>query len=230
VEKILSNIELYYSPDENIASGSIFLSNDEYKHAVKVMRNSIGDTIYITNGDGSIIKCVVVNIERDKLSAKILDEIIYENRLGNIFFCIPRLKNPDRFKFAIEKSVELGIVNFIIYESERTVSKGTNIKRWDKIALSAMKQSLSSFKPNIQPVKSLDEIENFNGEKIIFEQNADKKFHFQNDSNVDYYFIFGPEGGLTNDELMLFENSFTYSLGVRRLRTETAIIKVASLL
>ncbi|UCH64952.1 MAG: 16S rRNA (uracil(1498)-N(3))-methyltransferase [Ignavibacterium sp.] len=230
MEKILSNIELYYSPDENISGSSIFLSNDEYKHAVKVMRNSIGDTIYITNGIGSIFKCEVVNIERDILSAKILDEIIYENRLGKIFFCIPKLKNPDRFKFAIEKSVELGIVNFIVYESERTVAKGTNIKRWDKIALSAMKQSLSSYKPNIQTVNSLDEIENFNGEKIVFEQNADKEFHFQKDSNVDYYFIFGPEGGLTNDELMLFENFFTYSLGDRRLRTETAIIKVASLL
>ena len=43
-------------------------------------------------------------------------------------------------------------------------------------------------------------------------------------------FIFGPEGGLTDKELMLFDDDFTYSLGDRRLRTETAIIKVASLL
>jgi 16S rRNA (uracil1498-N3)-methyltransferase len=226
----LSNIELYYTPHKYISGDTLLLHNDEYKHAVKVMRHKVGDTIYITNGTGSIFNCEVVNIERNKLTAKILDEIIDENRLDNIFFCIPKLKSPERFKFAIEKCVELGIVNFIIYESERTVSRGTNLERWEKICLSAMKQSLRSFKPNIQLVKSLYEIANFKGENKIFEQNTNKEFQFQNKSNVNYYFIFGPEGGLTDNELKLFENSSTYSLGDRRLRTETAIIKVASLL
>jgi 16S rRNA (uracil1498-N3)-methyltransferase len=226
----LSNIELYYIPNKNVSEAVIHLYNDEYKHAVKVMRNRVGDTIYITNGVGSIFKCEIANIERDKLTAKILEEFNSENRLGNIFFCIPKLKNPDRIKFAIEKCVELGIVNFIIYESERTVSRGTNLKRWEKIALSAMKQSLSSFKPNLQIGKSLNDIANFKGEKIIFEQNADNEFQFHNDFTVNYHFVFGPEGGLTENELMLFENSSTYSLCDKRLRSETAIIKVASML
>jgi 16S rRNA (uracil1498-N3)-methyltransferase len=226
----LSNIELYYTSNKYISDDTILLYNDEYKHAVKVMRNSVGDTIYITNGVGSLFKCEIVNIERDKLTTNVLEEFNSENSLGNIFFCIPKLKNPDRFKFAIEKCVELGIVNFIIYESERTVSRGTNIKRWEKIALSAMKQSLSSFKPNLKTIKSLNDIVSFKGKKIIFEQNANNEFQFQNDSTVEYYFVFGPEGGLTENELMLFENSSTYSLGDKRLRSETAIIKVASML
>ena len=228
--KSLSNIELYYTPNKYISSSTILLYNDEYKHAVKVMRNKVGDTIYVTNGAGSIFKCEVVSIEGEKLTAKISEEIISENRLGNVFFCIPKLKNPDRFKFAIEKSVELGIVNFFIYESERTVAKGTHLDRWEKIALSAMKQSLSSFKPIVQTVKSLEEISKLNGEKIIFEQNAEKEFEFQNDADIDFYFVFGPEGGLTDNELILFDRGAVYSIGDRRLRSETAIIKVASML
>ena len=228
--KILTNIELYHALSKNIIGNKISLVNDEFKHAVKVMRNKVGDTIYITNGTGSIFECELTKIERDNLTARILEESKSENRLENIFFCIPKLKNPDRFKFALEKCVELGIVNFIIYESERTVSKGTNLKRWNKIALSAMKQSLSSFKPNIQTDTSLVDIANFNGEKILFEQNADKVFQFQNKENNNYYFLFGPEGGLADNELMLFEKESLCSLGDSRLRTETAIIKVASLL
>ena len=230
MSKGLSNIELYYTLNENKSDGIILLTNDEYKHAVKVMRNSLGDEIYITDGAGSIFKCEIVNIEPDKLTANVLEEFNGENRLGNIFFCIPKLKNPNRFKFAIEKCVELGITNFMVFESERTVSKGMNIKRWEMIALSAMKQSLSSFKPNIQIIKSLDEVENCEGEKIIFEQNAEKEFQFNNDSTINYYFIFGPEGGLDVNELKLSASSSIFSLGDRRLRSETAIVKVASML
>ncbi len=230
LSKNLSNIELYYTPNDNISGDTISLVNDEFKHSVRVMRNKVGDKIYITNGTGSIFKCEIEKIEREKVRTKILEEIINESKWSNIFFCIPKLKNPDRFKFALEKSVELGIKNFIVYESERTVSKGTNLKRWEKITLSAMKQSLSSFKPNIITIKSLVDIANLNGEKILFEHNADKDFQFQNKENNNYYFIFGPEGGLADNELMMFDRESVYSLGDIRLRSETAIIKVASLL
>ncbi len=78
----LSNIELYYTSYKNISKGTIILNDDEYKHAVKVMRNSVGDSIFITNGAGSIFKCEIVNIERDNLTANILEEIKIKNRLS----------------------------------------------------------------------------------------------------------------------------------------------------
>jgi RsmE family RNA methyltransferase len=49
------------------------------------------------------------------------------------------------------------------------------------------------------------------------------------DPNKKYCLIFGPEGGLTNDELMLIEPFKKLKLAENRLRTETAIIKAASL-
>ncbi|MCH7770152.1 MAG: 16S rRNA (uracil(1498)-N(3))-methyltransferase [Bacteroidetes bacterium] len=226
----LSNIELFYSPRENISGETISLTGDEFKHAVKVMRSKIGDTIYITNGYGLIFKTEVLSIDKDNLSAKIVETIKTENKFENIFFCIPKLKNPGRFKFVIEKCVELGVTNFIIYESNRTIAIGTNIERWEKIALSAMKQSLRAYLPKIQLVNDLSNIAELNGEKIIFEQNAEKNFKFNNDRGIKYYFVFGPEGGLTDVEIQLFESEEIYTLSGNRLRSETAIIKVASLL
>ncbi len=226
----LSNIELFYSPRENFSDEIILLTGDEFKHAVKVMRSKIGDMIYITNGTGLIFKTEVLSIEKDKLTARIIETIKTENKFENIFFCIPKLKNPDRFKFAIEKCVELGITNFIIFESKRTIAKGTNIKRWEKIALAAMKQSLRAYLPKIKLVKNLSDISESNGKKIIFEQNAERKFQFEIEMDEKYYFIFGPEGGLTEDELKLFDTDLIYSLSDHRLRSETAIVKVASLI
>ena len=226
----LSNIELFYSPRENISGETISLTGDEFKHAVKVMRSKTGGTIYITNGYGLIFKTEILSVEKDNLSAKIVETIKTENKFENIFFCIPKLKNPGRFKFAIEKCVELGVTNFIIYESNRTIDIGTNIERWEKIALLAMKQSLRAYLPKIQLVNDLSNIAELSGEKIILEQNAEKNFKFNNDKSKIYYFIFGPEGGITKDELEFFENDSIFSLSEHRLRSKTAIVKVASLL
>jgi 16S rRNA (uracil1498-N3)-methyltransferase len=226
----LSNIELYYSSEDNISKETISLTGDEFNHAVKVMRNNVGDTLYITDGVGSIFKTDISSIEKDKLSAKIIETIKTENKFKNIFFCIPKLKNPDRFKFAVEKCVELGVTNFIIFESRRIIAKGTNLKRWEKIALAAMKQSLRAYLPKINLVENLSDIAESNGEKIIFEQNAEGKFQFEFEMDKKYYFIFGPEGGMTEDELKLFDTDLIHSLSDHRLRSETAIVKVASLI
>lgn len=227
---ILSNVELYYAPEENISADRIVIDGDEFKHAVLVMRNVVGGVIYVTNGIGSIFKNEIVSIEKHILKAKILEEIKRENELYNITFCIPRLKNPDRLKFAIEKSVELGITNFILFDSERTVSKSSNINRLEKIALAAMKQSLRAFVPKIKILDSLKSISLLTGEKILLEQNAKWEFVFTNNNKEGYFFIFGPEGGLTENELNLFDEARKFSLGDHRLRSETAIIKCASLL
>ncbi len=226
----LSNIELFYSFEEHIPDESISLVGDEFNHAVKVMRSKIGDTIYITNGTGLIFKTEILSIKKEKLSTRIIETIKTKNKFENIFFCIPKLKNPDRFKFAIEKCVELGVTNFIIFESKRTIARGTNIKRWEKIALAAMKQSLRAYLPNIKLLKNLSDIAKSNGEKIIFEQNVKRKFQFEFEMDNKYYFIFGPEGGLTEVELKLFDTDLIYSLSDHRLRSETAIVKVASLI
>ena len=226
----LSNIELYYTSEKNLSDETLSLAGDEFKHSVKVMRNSVGDTLYITNGVGSIFKTEISSIEKDKLSSRIIETINTEKKFENIFFCIPKLKNPDRFKFAIEKCVELGVINFIIFESTRTIAKGINIERWEKIALAAMKQSLRAYLPKIKLVKSLSLIAESNGEKIIFEQNAERKFQFEFVIDKKYYFIFGPEGGLMEDEIKLLDTNLIYALSDHRLRSETAIVKAASLI
>jgi 16S rRNA (uracil1498-N3)-methyltransferase len=131
----------------------------------------------------------------------------------------------------LEKCAELGITNFIIFESKRTISRGNKTDRWNKILISAMKQSLKCYLPDIKVVNSVKEIFSLNGGKIGFEQNSSNKIgSLKIIPDVNYYFIFGPEGGLDTDELELFDPENIYNLAENRLRTETAIIKVACLL
>lgn len=227
----LSNIELFYSLPENISGNEIMLSGDEFHHAVKVMRHHSGDEIYVTNGEGKIFNGDIIEILKDSLIITVKKEFAYKNKFANVVFCLPKLKSPERFEFALEKCTELGITNFVIFESERTVSKSSKIERWQKIVLSAMKQSLQSFLPVISIVGSIKEIKSFEGKKIVFEQDTKNIFSCLPENKEDkYYLLFGPEGGLSPKELSLFNEDELYKLAVNRLRSETAIVKCASLI
>ena len=103
----LSSVELYYSLSEMIRGNEINISNDDYKHSIKVMRHSVADEIYVTNGKGKIFLSVIKEIKKDFLNTSVKKVIVYENDFSNIFFCIPKLKSSDRFEFALEKCTEL---------------------------------------------------------------------------------------------------------------------------
>lgn len=227
----LSNIELYYSEPQNFLANSVIIDGDDFYHIAKVMRHSAGDEIYVTNGCGKIFQSVISSIGKTNLTAFIKKEYSYKNKLADITFCIPKLKNPDRFEFALEKSVELGITNFIIFNSSRTVAKGAKLERWNKIALAAMKQSLRSYLPVISEVNSFSELLKLNDEVIFFEQNAENEISALNISQgKKYFFVFGPEGGFDQEELSLVNEDQIYNLAENRLRTETAVVKFASVL
>lgn len=226
--KYLSGVELYFS-SEKVKENIIGISGDDYKHIVKVMRHSVGDEIYVTNGEGEICFSIIKEIKKDFLTAAVKKVLHYEDNFFNIFFCIPKLKSSDRLEFALEKCTELGITNFIIFDSERAIHKSIKKERWRKIVLSAMKQSLRSYVPKINAVNSLNEILKPDGRKILLEQTAGNKISsLEINKDEKYYFIFGPEGGFTKEEINLFNEK--YKLTENRLRTETAVIKCASVI
>lgn len=227
----LSNIELYYTLPENCTDTEILINGEECSHILKVMRHNIDDELFVTNGAGQIFRGIIKNINGNRITVPVNKIYQYKNELANITFCIPKLRSTDRFEFALEKCVELGITNFIVFESERTISRNLKIDRWNKILIAAMKQSLRSFLPSLSTVNSFQELINLKGEKLIFDQNAGNKFtELKNNLNKNYYFIFGPEGGFSSAELNFVSNQNLYKLAENRLRTETAIIKCASIL
>ena len=145
----LAGIELYYTDPGNISGSAITIQGEDSYHIIKVMRHSEGDTIFVTDGLGNIFQTRITSTAGKKVTAGVERKIQYENKLANITFCIPRLKSADRLEFAIEKCVELGITNFLIFQSARTIAKSSKLERWNKIAIAAMKQSLRSYLPEI---------------------------------------------------------------------------------
>lgn len=227
----LKDFELYFSdiidPDEKI----ITISGSEAKHVSKVMRHKTGDKLFVTDGRGKIFTTEIVDSKKDLSVTKIISEKVFHNSSKNIFFCLPLLRNPERLEFAIEKSVELGITNFFIYRGKRSVNKNIKLERLNKIAVSAMKQSLRTFLPSILFSEDLYGVSNNEGEFFVLHQETEKKLKdVLINTKKNSYFIFGPEGGFDISELEFFSNNDYYQLSVNRLRSETAVVAVASFL
>lgn len=229
--EFLSDIELYICSNFSEEEKILEINEDEFHHSVKVMRNKTGDKIFATNGKGKIFEGIITEIGKENLMAKIVQSFDFENELENFTICIPNLKNPERFKFALEKSIELGFTNFIIFTSERTISKNINPKRIEKISLAAMKQSLHSYFPKINLAKAVSELANPNYNIVLSDQSSTlvlSDYKFNKDSK--YFLIFGPEGSFSESEIKILKPNLSFNLGNYRLRTETAIVKCASII
>lgn len=234
-QAFLFDVELYYSRLVDERSSEIVLDDTEFKHAVKVMRNNVGDTLFVTDGLGKIYKTTITGIKSKMLISEIEAIYEYEKSLPNVNFVIPRLKSADRFEFALEKCTELGVTKFNIFNAERSVAKGEKSERWRKVLLAAMKQSLRAYLPEISFKKDLKVLNKEGNVIYIFDQNADLLFkevveNIKTDDENEHYFIFGPEGGLTENEIKLFPNAVKVKLTGNRLRAETAVISAAAAL
>lgn len=230
----LSNAELFYS--DQINQAHLIISGEEVHHIKDVMRFRTGDEIFITDGKGNIFKSVINAISKNNIQCSTNEVLHYPDYFSNFTFCLPRLRTQDRFEFALEKCVELGITSFIVFDSIRTVAKGEKLNRWNKVALSAMKQSLRAWLPKINHVKSVSDIATFKGKRIIFEQSANISFseflHNPSISTIQdhFYFVFGPEGGFADEEIAMTKKCSFVKLTGNRLRTETAIVAAAGIL
>ena len=134
-------------------------------------------------------------------------------------------------KTSICAHIQLGITNFVLFNSERSVSKSFNTDRINKILLSAMKQSLQSYLPKVEVYDSLLKFGELKAVKVLFEQSSENKLANQIfDETKNYCMIFGPEGGFSEKEMLQIHPTLILNLAENRLRSETAIIKAASLI
>jgi len=242
MDKFLSDTELYFLssfkdiPDPPKVGISVVISGDEFHHMVNVMRHKTGDEILLTDGHGLLFQTRISSIGKNSMNLELNSINEYKNPFSDLYFCIPRLRSADRFEYALEKCVELGITNFIVFDSVRTVAKGEKLSRWEKIVQSAMKQSLRTWLPTIIYKKSIAEICKSQCRRVLLDQNSDHHFtewiktNMGVNESVPAYLFFGPEGGFTSDEESIIGASLKVRLTGNRLRAETAVVLAASLL
>jgi 16S rRNA (uracil1498-N3)-methyltransferase len=218
---------LFYSPQK--FSTPIELNKEESIHCLKVMRLNINDEINVTNGFGEIARCKIITPSTKLCNLEIIKISNIQNIIGQkIHIAISPTKNINRFEWFIEKVVELGVREITPIISQRTERNKLNFERINKKMITALKQSYNANLPKLNPFETFSNFiktEN-NDQKIIChnENNNISLLKNQIEKDNNYTILIGPEGGFTNEEVILAEkNNFRQMLlGNSKYRTETA--------
>lgn len=223
-------MNLFYADSKDVQKNSLIIKGQEAQHISKVLRHSIGDTIFVTDGKG---RCYTSRITEFKKTTVFLDIIEIEEeplKEPQVVLCLGIIKKRDRLEFAVEKAVELGVAKFVLFKGEHSQKGNVREDRLESTAIAAMKQSLRFYLPDIIIEDSLENAvssHSKNSNVIIADETIDEKGKvFNNHQKQEYFLIVGPEGGFSKSErefLATFQAEY-YSLGEKRLRAETAAI------
>lgn len=217
---------LFYQP--GIQYGSHFLDPEESRHAAKVLRKKAGDIIYITDGKGVLYTCKITDAKPDKC-AFVIESVEHEKQKSfSIHIAIAPTKNPDRTEWFVEKAIEIGVDEITFLECDNSERTSIKLERIEKLAVSAMKQSLKFTLPKIHSIRPLQDFikAGNSGRKFIAyvdSTNPDELFKLAKPKE-SYTVLIGPEGDFSPAELELaIKSGFQkVALGPSRLRTETA--------
>ncbi len=224
VVKIIKMLLFYQSEIEQ----KTYLSEEDSRHCVRVLRKNTLDKIHVVDGIGGLFECEITKAHEKKCELRTLSvERNFQKRSNYLHIAIAPTKNADRIEYFIEKCVEIGIDEITLIQTKHSERKHQKIERLEKIAISAMKQSLKAYLPKINELTTFDSfIKNANADlKVIAHLNDEakplKEVILENQSVL---LLIGPEGDFTKAEILSAKNTDyqVVTLGNARLRTETA--------
>lgn len=219
------------------AETELTLDEDTSRHVVQVLRMKEGGQLNLTDGNGILLTCGIVEANKKHCVVRVRETKNYKPQTRNVSVAISLLKNSNRFEWFLEKATEIGVNEIIPLLCERTEREKFRHDRMNAICISAMLQSQQCWLP------ILHEPADFS--KAIASATAEQKFiahceegdkqpmnHFQILKSSNCQICIGPEGDFTPGEIELaLQNGFQpVSLGTTRLRSETAGIVAVALL
>ncbi len=225
-------MQLFYQPNLSTDSKEVIFSKEESKHISKVLRKSDGDVLHITNGKGLIFEVELIHSDPKKCIATIIRTEKKEALPYYLHLAVAPTKLNDRYEWFLEKATEIGVSEITPLICDHSERKIINHERYTKKLQSAMKQSLKSYLPKLNPSISFKEFigSTTDGKEDKFiahcKDSSKRSLKESLNPNRSVILLIGPEGDFSEEEIALSACSgyVPVDLGKSRLRTETAAI------
>ncbi len=220
----------FYAPD---IERTLQLPEEEARHCIKVLRTRPGSIVDVIDGKGNRYVCRLLSDDPRHASVEIESKIpVTPAWSTHITVAVAPTKNMDRMEWLTEKLTEIGVNRIVPVLCRHSERKEVKIERLQRIAVSAMKQSLKATLPEISPMTPLSQ--------FIAASDAEQRFIAYCDPSIprrvlakEYHagcksvvILIGPEGDFDPQEIkdVLDTGYIPVTLGDNRLRTETAAL------
>lgn len=229
-------MQLFYAPQ--ITLPQYTLSEEESRHAIKVLRLKVGERLHITDGAGNMHLCEVVSDSAKHCVVNVVESISeFEKRPYSLTMAVAPTKNIDRYEWFLEKATEIGVDHFVALETDHSERRVVKPEREEKVITAAVKQSLKAYHPTFEdmvPFKNFVTRE-FEGRKFIAhcgDAVVGKSYLASTlAAGQNAVVLIGPEGDFSPEEVRLaVDNGFEeITLGTQRFRTETAAVMAVAM-
>ena len=228
----------FFVSSDQIHRDKIEIMGEDFHHIIDVLRIQNQEKFVICDGNGTDYLCEIFEQtpSEKRLTAQILDVYPSKAELPYRLVLYQGLAKGKKMDEIIQKGTELGVSDFIPFESQfcvvhlkeaKAIKK--KVARWQKIAKAAAQQSKRGYIPRVHLPIFLSKLDNFQGKSLVAYEN-EKKYSLKEviqqwERPVDQInILIGPEGGFAEEEVCALEKAGveSVSLGKRILRTETA--------
>jgi 16S rRNA (uracil1498-N3)-methyltransferase len=234
----LAEINADYQPGDTFT-----LMGDEAHHAIAVRRMRVGEKIQISNGLGRRLTGTVSSVGKRELEIEV-SSTVTENPAAMSLTLVQAIAKGDRDELAVQAATEIGVSSIIPWAADRSVAKWDeqkrerNQQRWQQIVDEAVKQSLQAWRPSVETmVNSKQLVDSFAefSKVLVLDPTSAVPLAASIPANLQgekIALVVGPEGGISNAELVLFESAGAarVRLGSSVLRTSTASISAVAVL
>jgi 16S rRNA (uracil1498-N3)-methyltransferase len=219
--------------DEVPAGDVVTVDGAEGRHAVDVLRLAVGEPVRVGDGRGLVLEGSVLAADTGVLQVQVLARHDVPAPEPT-FVLVQALPKGDHGPLAVDLATELGVDRIVPWSAARCVTRwredrvDKGLARWRAVARAASKQARRPRVPEVTEPMSTRQVCGLLADvdlALVLHEQARQPF-----SKIDVprsgtvAVVVGPEGGLTDGEVVAFRAAGAQSvrLGTEVLRTSTA--------
>ena len=207
----------------------VLLSAPQSHYLTHVMRLSDGDKVICFNGKQGDWAASLTKQKKDWYLIP-QKQILPQQKREECVLCLALIKR-DPLAIALQKATELGVTQIHLIQAERSNNERVNMDRLQAILMEACEQCERNDIPTLFAPEPLPKIIEQLSTKTQIVWLLERGITDGKMKKLPPAFFIGPEGGWTDKEQALFQQSkaFSWHLGNTILRAETAAIAALAL-
>lgn len=232
----------FYALKSQVSDSVVTLDADEAHHLARVLRLSVGDGVFVFDGEGNEWECEVASVGKREAELTILRQLTDAVESPLRLTLAQALVKGDKFDLIVQKATELGVTRIVPLMTDHSDIKRAEeraeqkLERWRRISLEALKQcGRRRLVELAEPQRFLEFCQpSAETPSLIFSERGGRSLRevaAELGAVNQLTVCVASEGGWSEAELNKAEtnNFVAVHLGHRILRTETAAISAVAL-